>query len=105
MMSFDDIECLLYIVTACLWCKHDINDCQNVLCVEHDTCMKACSNSNCEYVMHVNGKVMTLDMLIGCWAMAYLYEYDSLLIPAEFLANALCAKSGSMSTPDRWYMR
>ena len=27
--------------------------------------------------------------------MAYLYEYDSLLIPAEFLANALCAKSGA----------
>ena len=36
--------------------------------------------------------------------MAYLYEYDSLLIFAEFLTNALCAKSGSMSTPDRWYM-
>ena len=57
-MSFDDIECLLYIVIVCLWCKHDITDCQNVLCVEHDKCMKVCSK--CEYVMHVNGKVMTL---------------------------------------------
>ena len=50
---------------------------------------------------HVNGKVMTLGYAYRLCAMAYLYEYCSLLIPAEFLTNALCAKSGSMSTPDR----
>ena len=65
--------------------------------------MKACVR--CEYAIQVNGKVMTLGYAYRSCPMAYLYEYDSLLIPAEFLANALCAKSGSMSTLDRWYMR
>ena len=43
-------------------------------------------------------------MFIGCWAMTYLYEYCSLLIHAEFLTNALSAKSKRMSTHNRWYM-
>ena len=45
------------------------------------------------------------NMLIDRWVMAYLYEYYSLLIPAEFLTNALYAKLERMSTPNRWYMR
>ena len=55
--------------------------------------------------MHVNGNVMTLGYAYWLLSHGYLYEYDSLQIPAEFLTNALCAKSGSMSTLDRWYMR
>ena len=65
--------------------------------------MKACIR--CEYAKHLNGKVMTLGYAYRLCVMAYLYEYCSLLIPAEFLTNALCAKSESMSTPDHWYMR